>query len=72
MIFGPIGSLAIGAVPDAVAAVVPPAVGGGESVAGGMGWDERFLRQLPKRRVEELTEAQVIAILLAADEEYTQ
>lgn len=69
MIFGPIGSLAIGAVPDPVIAAAPPS-GGGESVAGGMGWDERFLRQLPRQRKKELSDIEMMAILLAADEEY--
>lgn len=71
MIFGPIGSLAIGAVPDEVAAVVPPApAGGGESMGGSLEWFEPQLPHRPRKKVEELSEAEMIAILLAADEEY--
>jgi len=68
MIFGPIGSLAIGAVPDPV--VVSAGQAGGASLAGGSRWDDRFREGRMRRRVDELTEAEMIAILLAADEEY--
>ena len=68
MVFGSIGSLAIGAIPDRVSAPIPPVSDSYVSGGGGSKWDDRFLRREPFPEVDGIPEEQMLAVLLAADE----
>lgn len=71
MFFDALGSLPLGTAPTPVVIPVPPVPSGGGVVAGGGSmWDDRF--HTPRRifKKKELTEAEMMAILLAANEEY--
>lgn len=71
MFFDALGSLPLGTAPIEVIAVVPPGGGGGP---GGGGFAHEFYIQetYPERRKRKPLSDEMIAILLAANEEYFQ
>lgn len=68
MIFGAVGSLAIGAVPDRMVTQISSS--GDSYVPGGAGsrWDDRFIYREPVDDIDKIPEEQMLAVLLAADE----